>query len=208
MAGLALAGGVADLASPHRLIVPALANAVVILGAYLSAAAAGVGACRRDHGSAAGPGSLRPAASGWQSWRVAHLSDLHVVGERYGFRIESGRAGPRGNERLTRVLAQLDALHVDQPLDVVLVTGDMTDAGRSAEWAEFLAALGKHPRLAERVLVLPGNHDVNVVDRANPARLDLPTKSRSAPAAAAYALSHRSCCRAPGFGSSIRRQCD
>ena len=73
------------------------------------------------------------------------------------------------------MLAQLDALHADKPLDVVLVTGDMTDAGRSAEWAEFLAALGKHPRLAERVLVLPGNHDVNVVDRANPARLDLPT---------------------------------
>src|SRR5262249_35006480 len=26
----------------------------------------------------------------------------------------------------------------------------------------------------ERVLALPGNHDLNVVDRANPARLDLP----------------------------------
>ena len=27
---------------------------------------------------------------------------------------------------------------------------------------------------AERMLMLPGNHDLNVVDRANPARLDLP----------------------------------
>jgi hypothetical protein len=106
---------------------------------------------------------------------VAHLSDLHVVGERYGFRIESGRSGPRGNERLKRVLAQLDALHATDPLDAILITGDMTDAGRSAEWAEFLDALAVHPRLAERVLVLPGNHDLNVVDRANPARLDLPT---------------------------------
>jgi hypothetical protein len=51
----------------------------------------------------------------------------------------------------------------------------MTDAGRSAEWAELLDAMALHPRLAERVLVLPGNHDLNVVDRANPARLDLPT---------------------------------
>lgn len=51
----------------------------------------------------------------------------------------------------------------------------MTDAGRSAEWAEFLAALGPYPRLAERTLMLPGNHDTNVVDRSNPARLDLPT---------------------------------
>jgi hypothetical protein len=46
---------------------------------------------------------------------------------------------------------------------------------RSAEWAEFLAALGRYPQLAERTVILPGNHDTNVVDRANPARLDLPT---------------------------------
>ena len=31
------------------------------------------------------------------------------------------------------------------------------------------------PRLAGLLIGLPGNHDVNVVDRANPARLDLPT---------------------------------
>ncbi|HXZ14496.1 MAG TPA: metallophosphoesterase, partial [Roseiarcus sp.] len=47
-------------------------------------------------------------------------------------------------------------------------------AGTSAEWAEFLDILGAFPDLAARALVLPGNHDVNVVDRANPARLDLP----------------------------------
>ena len=51
----------------------------------------------------------------------------------------------------------------------------MTDAGISTEWAEFLDALSEHPRLAERVLMLPGNHDLNIVDRANPARMDLPT---------------------------------
>ena len=60
-------------------------------------------------------------------------------------------------------------------MDLVLITGDMTDAGRSAEWAEFMDALARHPELAGRLLILPGNHDVNVVDRANPARLELPT---------------------------------
>ena len=39
----------------------------------------------------------------------------------------------------------------------------------------MLDALASHPRLAERLLILPGNHDLNIVDRANPARLDLPT---------------------------------
>ena len=50
----------------------------------------------------------------------------------------------------------------------------MTDAGRSAEWAEFFDIVAGHPDLAARMLILPGNHDVNIVDRANPARLDLP----------------------------------
>ena len=50
----------------------------------------------------------------------------------------------------------------------------MTDAGRASEWAEFLDAMARHPELAARTIMLPGNHDVNIVDRANPARLDLP----------------------------------
>ena len=114
------------------------------------------------------------APSGGRVWRVAHLSDIHIVGERYGFRIESGRGGPRGNERVRRVMARLEAEHAARPLDLMLITGDMTDAGRSAEWAEFFDIVAGHPELADRMLVLPGNHDVNVVDRANPARLDLP----------------------------------
>ena len=36
-------------------------------------------------------------------------------------------------------------------------------------------SLAGHPALAARTLILPGNHDVNIVDRTNPARLDLPT---------------------------------
>ena len=107
-------------------------------------------------------------------WRVAHLSDVHVVGERYGFRIESGRAGPCGNGRLVRTMERLAALHASEPLDLVLISGDMTDAGISAEWAEFLEIVEAYPDLAQRTLILPGNHDVNIVDRANPARLDLP----------------------------------
>jgi 3',5'-cyclic AMP phosphodiesterase CpdA len=51
----------------------------------------------------------------------------------------------------------------------------MTDAGLSTEWAEFLDALALHPDLVPLVTLLPGNHDVNVVDPSNPARMDLPT---------------------------------
>jgi hypothetical protein len=69
----------------------------------------------------------------------------------------------------------LDLVHAKNPVDAIVITGDMTDAGRSAEWSEFFDAMMAYPRLAERVLILPGNHDLNIVDRANPARLDLPT---------------------------------
>ena len=168
-------GEVADLATPHRLLVPALANAVVVVSAYLAAISLVWGIADATMDQPRDLPFFDRAPTGGHMWRVAHLSDLHVVGERYGFRIESGRSGPRGNDRLARILARLEAIHAEQPLDIILITGDVTDAGRSAEWAEFLAALAQYPKLAQRTLLLPGNHDVNVVDRANPARLDLPT---------------------------------
>jgi len=116
---------------------------------------------------------LKPSAG--RHWRIAHLSDVHMVGERYGFRIECGRAGPRGNALFQRTLQQLADSHARAALDAILITGDLTDAGRSCEWAEFFDAITAYPQLTERLLILPGNHDLNIVDRANPARLDLPT---------------------------------
>ena len=68
----------------------ALANCVVLVAAYLAAAALvwtiadAMMAQPRDLDEFyVHPGEGR-------TWRIAHLSDIHVVGERYGFRIESG----------------------------------------------------------------------------------------------------------------------
>jgi hypothetical protein len=166
-------GTVADVMVLHSFILPTLANAVVLISAYLAVASLiwGIADASMDQ-----PADLAAfdTASGHRKWRIAHLSDIHMVGERYGFRIESGRSGPRGNERVARIMDCLAAIHNDSPLDLILVSGDMTDAGRAAEWAEFLDAVSLHPVLAERMLILPGNHDLNIVDRLNPARLDLP----------------------------------
>jgi hypothetical protein len=106
--------------------------------------------------------------------RIAHLSDLHVVGERYGYRMEAGTLGPRGNECIARALRQLKTLQAQAPMDRILVTGDMTDAGTRAEWAEFIDLFRDHPELCNRLSFVPGNHDLNVVDRTNPGRMDLP----------------------------------
>ena len=163
-----------DLVLLHRLAVPTLANAVVLLSIYLAAASLVWGFADASMPQPVDLAAFDTASSGGRSWRVAHLSDLHVIGEQYGFRIESGRSGPRGNGRLGRLLTHLAAIHAIDPLDHILVSGDMTDAGRASEWAAFLDAMALHPELAARTILLPGNHDVNIVDRANPARLDLP----------------------------------
>ena len=163
-----------DLVLMHRLAVPTLANAVVLLSAYLAAASLVWGFADASMPQPVDLAAFDTAPSGCRRWRVAHLSDLHVIGEQYGFRIESGRSGPRGNGRLGLLLTRLAAIHAVDALDHILITGDMTDAGRASEWAAFLDAMALHPDLSARTVLLQGNHDVNIVDRANPARLDLP----------------------------------
>jgi predicted MPP superfamily phosphohydrolase len=164
---------VTDLLSLHTLVISALANAVVVVSAYFAVASLvwGVADASMDQPIDLAAFAAQPAGP---VWRIAHLSDIHIVGEHYGFRIESGRSGPRGNGRVVRIMARLEAIHNIRPLDLVLVSGDMTDAGRASEWAEFIEVVTQFPVLAQRMIILPGNHDLNIVDRLNPARLDLP----------------------------------
>jgi len=167
-----------DLRTPYRLVVPALANATTVGAAYLAVAAMVWSITDATMPQPRLLAGFRAPDDFVRTWRVAHLSDIHVVGERFGFRLGSGRAGPRGNENFIAALRRLDEVHRREPLDAIVVSGDLTDAGTSAEFAELLDALAAFPRLAERMVALPGNHDVNIVDRANPARLDLPTSPK------------------------------
>jgi hypothetical protein len=167
-------GGFADLIFPQRLIIPALANTAVVIGVFLAGASLVWAIADSTMDQPRDLEAFDIPTVGARKWRVAHLSDLHAVGGPYEFRVESGRAGPRGNGRIDAVLDRLAAIDAEEPLDFVLVSGDLTDAGRSTEWAEMLDALSRHPELIDRMLILPGNHDLNVVDRTNPARLEIP----------------------------------
>ena len=72
---------------------------------------------------------------------IAHLSDIHLDG------------GQRSTERTRAVMDHLEAL--DHDLDAVLVTGDIADHARPAEYELARSLLtSRHP-----VLVCPGNHD-------------------------------------------------
>lgn len=166
-------GTATDQLDFRGLILPTLANAVVVVCTYLAAAALVWGFADVLMDQPINLGAY-DTGSGGPTWRIAHLSDIHLVGERYGFRIESGRRGPRGNDRFALILDHIEAIHRSRPLDIILITGDVTDAGIATEWAQFLDAVEPHPALAERMLIIPGNHDLNIVDRQNPARLDLP----------------------------------
>jgi hypothetical protein len=164
----------AEVDSFRRFASVTLANSVLVVAGYL-----GIAALFWGFADALMPQPVTRREFGTRTkkrrvWRVAHLSDIHIVGERYGFRLESGRLGPRGNVRLERLLAELDAIDAKAPLDVVLVSGDVTDAGLAGEWAEFFEMIAPYPKLVQKMLILPGNHDLNIVDRSNPARMDLP----------------------------------
>src|SRR5882757_684412 len=100
-------GSVSDLVLLHRLIVPTLANAVILVSGYLAFASLVWGFADASMDQPLDLSGFDDAPTDGRTWRVAHLSDLHVIGERYGFRIERGRGGPRGNQRFARVMARL-----------------------------------------------------------------------------------------------------
>jgi hypothetical protein len=163
-----------DLIRPSRLLAPALANAGLVGALYVSAASVAWAISDAHAPAIVDFASFAKEAPKRETLRVAHVSDVHTVGEPYGFRIESGRKGPRGNDRLKAALSALEQAHGRNPLRFVLFSGDMTDAGRSSEWAAFLDVLDEFPDLRAVSVLLPGNHDINIIDRVNPARLELP----------------------------------
>ncbi|MBL1073503.1 pentapeptide repeat-containing protein [Nocardia sp. 2] len=94
----------------------------------------------------------------------ARLSILHVAGPRFGNTLlaPDGPDTPR-EEILAGVTARI-AQGVPPP-DLIVVSGDLTESGKPAEFASAAAFLtGLRVRLnvwADRLIVAPGNHDVS-----------------------------------------------
>ncbi|HEX6524475.1 MAG TPA: trypsin-like peptidase domain-containing protein [Streptosporangiaceae bacterium] len=88
----------------------------------------------------------------------AEVTVLHLCGTRFG-------AGPQPDlARLTDDLAMLATQHRLRP-DLMVVTGDLTEAGRPKEFEdalEFIGALAEAAEIPRRhVAIVPGSHDVN-----------------------------------------------
>jgi Calcineurin-like phosphoesterase len=119
-----------------------------------------VGAMLTDYGRVARLGGRPPVwldAPPDGALRLAHLSDLHVT-EGDDVRLVE-RASPGGNAALERLL-DADAV---TDADLVLITGDITDRGTAVSWRCFLDAVAER-ELNDRVVIVPGNHDLALVD--------------------------------------------
>jgi metallophosphoesterase superfamily enzyme len=117
----------------------------------------------RQHGL-----SLRVRRIGWSEcaarpdFQILHFSDLHFVSDDGSSRVEAWGKPPHGNAEL---LAAFDHYRDwMSAVDAVVLTGDITDAGRETEWKSFIGAWQQVPAEARvRCFIVPGNHDLNVV---------------------------------------------
>lgn len=99
----------------------------------------------------------RRASTGLATLDVLHWSDLHVTPFEDSLRTDKKNIG--GNRALGQLVER--ALDSSSKRGAIVITGDTTDAGRSAEWARFLSIA--EPVL-DRIVLVPGNHDLNIID--------------------------------------------
>jgi hypothetical protein len=121
-----------------------------------------VGAMLTDHGRVARlqgrpPIWLDQPPAPERTVRLAHLSDLHVT-EGDHVRLAE-RPIPGGNVVLHPLLSHPKLSETD----LVVVTGDITDRGTAQSWTRFLDVVAD-TRVRDRVVLVPGNHDLGVID--------------------------------------------
>lgn len=94
-------------------------------------------------------------------FRIAHLSDPHLTRDDNRARSEPKLWGAlKGMNQAFRAILKTAAV---QQADRILVTGDIADRGEIESWKVFWQAV-TDAELMQRTTVLPGNHDVCLLD--------------------------------------------
>jgi hypothetical protein len=93
------------------------------------------------------------ASKAKRTLEVVHFSDLHLT---------AGRPLVQGNGRTDPAYAALIREHSSLLAEVpaIILTGDITDAGRPGEWRSFFELTPE--QLLNKMVIAPGNHDVSV----------------------------------------------
>ena len=103
------------------------------------------------------------------SLSICHWSDLHLTETDETRRTEEGVGG-------NVALRELVARHAKDlaACDAIAVTGDLTDTGSSAEWGVFLSMAKPY---LDRMFIVPGNHDLNIVHARNRFAVESPNRA-------------------------------
>lgn len=94
-------------------------------------------------------------AVGLASIEVVHLSDLHITRSNRTPLAENDQLR-MPDSRLKKLIRLINAV----PAAPIIVSGDATDTGDADEWERFKT---KFAPFKERIVVGPGNHDLNIV---------------------------------------------
>ncbi|HEY0708376.1 MAG TPA: metallophosphoesterase [Polyangia bacterium] len=89
--------------------------------------------------------------------RIAHLTDLHIT-EAENVRCAE-RNVPGGNRAFAALLERPEL----READVIIVTGDVTDRGTDLSWQRVREAI-MGAGLSDRIVLVPGNHDLALID--------------------------------------------
>jgi 3',5'-cyclic AMP phosphodiesterase CpdA len=119
-----------------------------------------LGAMLTDYGRVARLGGRPPVwldAPPDDALKLAHLSDLHVAESPSVRMVE--RAHPAGNARVRLLLDHPEIANAH----TLLITGDVTDRGSAIAWRTFLDVLEER-ELHDKTILVPGNHDLALVD--------------------------------------------
>ena len=92
---------------------------------------------------------------------IAHLSDLHLT--RTATRPFLKGAKFCSERNFLKVAFDLER-RIDE-VDLVLITGDITDSGLPKEWRNFFE--GMPLKVMNKTIILPGNHDINITDKSS-----------------------------------------
>ncbi|MCP3468472.1 metallophosphoesterase [Bradyrhizobium sp. CCGUVB23] len=106
---------------------------------------------------------LSPSSGDGPLLSVAHLSDLHLTSNDDDDVLQGSDAGAtqiRPNEAFRAAAAKLE--EIADTVDIVLVSGDITDSGANLEWQRFFE--GIKGETCKKTILLPGNHDLNITD--------------------------------------------
>jgi hypothetical protein len=94
--------------------------------------------------------------------RISHLSDIHFMGPKAKLGLEGSNRNSKTQAFLAKNAIQL------ADVDLLAVTGDITDTGFRDEWIvadqalELIAKAARNNRVVPKFALVPGNHDINI----------------------------------------------